>query len=273
MIGNYRVYDTFISDDKQRQEEIGVQLNMLPDHTIDFSFIQKQIQDKIGAFDLSLSQFLRLVGGFYAALDKLSLPEMQRLIDKDIDRKSLTEDDLWEYYSNAVSGNENNPFYQAGITWEEFRDFTLSPNSSGKRKIVNGKSYQPSNFRANAKEYFRNQAYNEANKARLIAAGVKTGDEKLDSQIKTNPDDKTNPLTSLNTQTNDQNAYSSVYNKTAARPTQIVFNINNLANFDRTMISSNAEDKDLITSMEERISRVVYQLFAEAANSAQNTIG
>ncbi|MDE6703106.1 MAG: hypothetical protein K2K00_05470 [Muribaculaceae bacterium] len=49
----------------------------------------------------------------------------------------------------------------------------------------------------------------------------------------------------------------------------MVFNINNLASFDRTTIASSAEERDLITVMEDKIVGAVYQLFAEAANQAQ----
>jgi len=70
----------------------------------------------------------------------------------------------------------------------------------------------------------------------------------------------------------DQQAYASHYDRTAARPTQVVFNINNLANFDRTTVASSAEERDLIATMEDRIAGAVYQMFAEASNQAQRVM-
>ena len=70
----------------------------------------------------------------------------------------------------------------------------------------------------------------------------------------------------------DQQAYASHYDRAAARPTQVVFNINNLASFDRTTVASSAEERDLMAAMEDRIAGAVYQMFAEASNQAQRVM-
>lgn len=74
------------------------------------------------------------------------------------------------------------------------------------------------------------------------------------------------------TSTKDQQAYASHYDRAAARPTQVVFNINNLASFDRTTVASSAEERDLMAAMEDRIAGAVYQMFAEASNQAQRVM-
>lgn len=74
------------------------------------------------------------------------------------------------------------------------------------------------------------------------------------------------------TSTKDQQAYASHYDRAAARPTQVVFNINNLASFDRTTVASSAEERDLMAAMEDRIAGAVHQMFAEASNQAQRVM-
>lgn len=71
------------------------------------------------------------------------------------------------------------------------------------------------------------------------------------------------------TSVNNQTAYASPYERSAAKPTQVIININELAHFDRTAIASNADERDLMAAMEERIAGAVYQIFAEASNQSQ----
>lgn len=62
--------------------------------------------------------------------------------------------------------------------------------------------------------------------------------------------------------------YESHYNRTAARPTQIVFNITNLANFAKTDIKTmNPDNKEFAQELETKVANTVYQMFATAANT------
>lgn len=83
------------------------------------------------------------------------------------------------------------------------------------------------------------------------------------------------PNNSFNTNIPDKDkkhkGYGSRY-KTAARPTQIIFNITNLANFAKTDISHNATDKEIKESIENKISSAVLQLFSTAANAYSGVV-
>ena len=276
VIGNYRVYDTFISEDKQKQEEIGVQLSRLKDGTIDFNFIQMQIQEKIGNFRLNLQQFINLISSFYASLSNLGLDKIAELIWADVEHKHIDRSTALQYWSLQMNQNEGegskfyNDWLKAGYDSGKFIDFVqeedyVKDGWFGKKKntvIIDGKEWFPSQIRhQQIRPFFKNQAVENVKQLRAMAEAANEPNSK----------DKPNP-TGTNPTGTDQKAYASAYNKTAAKPTQIVFNINNLASFDRTMITSDAEEKEIIAAIEERVVSVVYQLFAEAVNTAQNTI-
>lgn len=71
---------------------------------------------------------------------------------------------------------------------------------------------------------------------------------------------------------NSQKEYRNTYDRSAARPTQVVINIDKLANFDRTAIAKNADDRAIITMIEDKIAEAVAMLSAQTLNSASNLI-
>lgn len=107
-----------------------------------------------------------------------------------------------------------------------------------------------------------------------VVAGVDKTKQQADQKDSTN-DNKTNLSNPGNGTANDfqsaadQSGYKSHYDRSAARPTQINIHIDRLANFDRTMVASNAEERDLLASMEGKITDTVYRLFTEAMRSAR----
>lgn len=62
-------------------------------------------------------------------------------------------------------------------------------------------------------------------------------------------------------------AYASHYDKSAARPTVVNININELAHFDRTSVASSAQERDLMAAMEEKIAESIYRLSMTALNN------
>ena len=98
--------------------------------------------------------------------------------------------------------------------------------------------------------------------------------ESKDKVLKTSPTPNTDGKDGKNGTGNPdptkQNDYDSKYDRSAAKPTQIIFNIDKLANFDRTTVAASSEERDLMNSMESKISEVVYRIMAEAMNTANN---
>ena len=71
---------------------------------------------------------------------------------------------------------------------------------------------------------------------------------------------------------NSQKEYANTYDRSAARPTQVVINIDKLANFDRTAITKNVDDRAIITMIEDKIAEAVAMLSSQALNSASSLI-
>ena len=55
-----------------------------------------------------------------------------------------------------------------------------------------------------------------------------------------------------------QDAYASHYDKSAAHPTVVNININELAHFDRTSVANSAQERELMAAMEEKIAESIY---------------
>ena len=84
-----------------------------------------------------------------------------------------------------------------------------------------------------------------------------------------NPENKANPETgstkgTTGSYTPDQSGYANHYQRSAARPTQINFNIQNLVNIDKTEFKS-VEEQEILSKLEFVVSQASTQLAATAA--------
>lgn len=71
---------------------------------------------------------------------------------------------------------------------------------------------------------------------------------------------------------NSQKDYKNTYDRSTAKPTQVVINIDKLANFDRTAIAKNADDRAIIETIENKIAEAIAMLSSQALNSASSLI-
>lgn len=69
-----------------------------------------------------------------------------------------------------------------------------------------------------------------------------------------------------------QKEYQNTYNRTSARPTQVIINIDKLANFDRTAIAGNSDERAIAEAIETKIAEAVAMVSAQALNSASSLI-
>lgn len=70
----------------------------------------------------------------------------------------------------------------------------------------------------------------------------------------------------------DQTEYKNRYDRSAARPTQVIINIDKLANFDRTAIAGNSDERIIAEAIETKIAEAVAMLSSQALNSASGLI-
>lgn len=69
-----------------------------------------------------------------------------------------------------------------------------------------------------------------------------------------------------------QKEYQNTYNRASARPTQVIINIDKLANFDRTAIAGNSDERAIAEAIETKIAEAVAMVSAQALNSASSLI-
>lgn len=69
-----------------------------------------------------------------------------------------------------------------------------------------------------------------------------------------------------------QKDYASTYGRNAAKPTQVIIHIDNLARFDKTAIAGNSDERAIANAIETKIADAVSMLSAQILTTASSTI-
>lgn len=254
IIGDFKVWGSFVSADGKRRADLQLQLSALPDGRIDYSKIIKDVKDKIGNFHLSLNQFSNMLAKVYQMMADAGLisgdkKNLQNIVLRQMvsSHAAITRNDIIDYYQRNIKSNPNSEW--AGVSAQQYADFVLG------HKGNTIKTAKRTATRAEEKSYITRDI------ARRYV-GTTSSTASAPSVTKT----------SKPAAVSNQKDYASSYSPSAARPTQINININELAHFDRTSVASSAEERDLMAAMESKISNAVYQIFATASNQAQRLI-
>jgi len=271
IIGDYHVIYNAVSADGQQQAKIELMLSTLPNGQLNFTNILDQIRTKVTNFNLTLQGFTDIIGTAYkmmaeaGIIDLSDANNLKNQIRHQLNGAKYGDETPRQYYAQWIANNSNSEWVKAGITEKQYVDFVMGRSGNtinlGNRVVTRSGEQQ---------QMYSNISRKTAN---TIIEQNKHLTEKA-KQFGNNNSGTQNTPTSTPTPApaKDQQAYASHYDRTAARPTQVVFNINNLANFDRTTVASSAEERDLIATMEDRIAGAVYQMFAEASNQAQRVM-
>lgn len=254
IIGDYHVIYDIISADGKQQAKIELMLSTLPNGQLNFTNILDQIRTKVTNFNLTLQGFTDIIGTAYKMMAEAGIIDISdannltNLIRHQLSGAEYGDETPRQYWIQWIDNNSNSEWIKAGITEKQYVDFMMGRSGNtinlGNRVVTRSGEQQ---------QMYSNISRKTAN---TIIAGIQN----------------TPTPTPTPAPAKDQQAYASHYDRTAARPTQVVFNINNLANFDRTTVASSAEERDLIATMEDRIAGAVYQMFAEASNQAQRVM-
>lgn len=268
IIGDYHIIYDALSDDGQLQAKIELELSTLSDGSLDFTNILKQIRDKVANFNLTVQGFSDIIGTAYKMMAEAGVIDIK-------DRNSLRNQILHQmtgakyndetprqYYAQWIQNNANSEWVKAGISEKQYVDFIMG--RSGETLNLGNRIVSRSEEK---KQMWRNMAGKTADKILEQNQNLINQAEKMGNQNNNTPQGVSTPTTP--TSVNNQIAYASPYERSAAKPTQVIININELAHFDRTAIASNADERDLMAAMEERIAGAVYQIFAEASNQSQ----
>lgn len=262
----YTLFDEFVSSDGKHRANVNLMLNVLPNGQIDFSSLEHQIMEKVGAFKLNLQKFIDIAATFYNSLGIiLNEGELYRLLHGLVQHKHIDEQTAREYYREHIANNVNNRWYKAGFTEQSYVDFVTSTDGSKKTNFDNGTSSTPAQERVQMRKTMAGDSARAITKANKEQSSKDTS-----STTPANPKTPTTPTVSpspITTGSGSQDVYASHYDKSAARPTVVNINIGEMAHFDRTAITSSSQERDLMAAMEEKITEAVYRLSMAAFNN------
>lgn len=267
IIDDYHVIYNVVSADGQQQTNIELMLSTLPNGRLNFTNILDQIRAKVTNFNLTLQGFSDIIGTSYKMMAEAGVIDindangLKEQIRHRMNGAKYGDKTVQDYWAQWIASNKNSEWIKAGINEKQYVDFIMG--RSGETINLGNRIVSRS---AEQQQMYHNISRKTANtiieqNKHLIDKAQQLGNNNSGTQYTPTP-----------TFTKDQQAYASHYDRAAARPTQVVFNINNLASFDRTTVASSAEERDLMAAMEDRIAGAVYQMFAEASNQAQRVM-
>lgn len=270
VIDDFAVYQKFASADNGVVKELKVRLSMLPNGQIDYSQLINYVKSQCSNLTVSLNSFTDTIAKVYAMMAEAGLVPNDIKSAKDFvasrsknekGQYVLQKNDVIKYFNDNIKNNLNSPWIKAGYTaesyWKALKGDRVIDLGTG--KITSRKE----------KGYIVNKIVNSAVKAEMPKTpNIPSKPGAVTSQGNGSTAQNTGSNTPSTSGAGSQNDYASHYSPGAARPTQVNININELAHFDRTSVTSSADEKDLMAAMETRIANAVYQIFAEASNQA-----
>lgn len=252
LVKNFRIIET-INHDGKTFSDIELMISTLPSGQLDFSNVQTQIQEKVQGFKANTTLFFELADKVYQnliglkAVDDNTNEGIIKWISDNTKNIQLSKDEFNQYYPGELTQNDkNNPAFHL---------------DKERQRIA----------RLNMVREWVNMIYGAIEKNVKNGAN---GAEGTNGTGTTNTDNP-NPNPTSGNGTADptkQDAYESKYTASAARPTQIVLNIDKMANFDRTTIAANADERDMMLGLEQKIAETVYRILAEAMNNAGSMV-
>lgn len=251
------------------KERIEVAFQTLPNGKIDYSGIIEQINQINKNLQLALSDFANMAASVYKKLAELGVApgnyysDWYKFVYSNIEHTTISKDTARQYWREKVRPNlaKAAPWAQ---TEEGYADYvTTSKDVTAGKERVNIRKSTAASIAYNAKDQ---------NDKRLAALKANTP----------NADNKNNPGGSTtgtyggnpkdDKKKHNQKDYANTYDRSAARPTQVIINIDSLARFDRTAIAKNADEQSIVEAIENKIAEAVTMLSAQALNSASSLI-
>ena len=267
IIGDYHVIYNAVSADGKQSANIELILSTLPNGRLNFTNILDQIREKIANFNLTIQGFSDIIGTAYKMMADAGIVDlndrngMQKFIRQNLTGAKYGDSTPRQYYQQWIANNPNSEWVRAGISEKQYVDFIMGRSGEtidlGNRVVSRSteKSQMWNNMSRKTADTIINQ-----NKQKS-GGGPKPN-------IPTKPVSTHTPAPSTSTPSaGTQDAYASHYDKSAARPTVVNININELAHFDRTSVASSAQERDLMAAMEEKIAESIYRLSMTALNN------
>lgn len=262
-----RVYDGMKYPLEIAGKTTNIVLNALPNGRIDTSRIIEQIQQIANNLQLNISDFAKMASSIYEAMAKIGVvpgkyySDFMKFTWSQVQHSDVTATDAGLYFDQYIAKGDKNATW-GGLNRQQYIDYVQSSSGNkgraAKERVMIRKTMS-NNAAINSKRRY-DKTIGNVNK--LTGKGSKT-----DNGSTTGTNAGTDKDKSKN-----QKEYANTYDRSAARPTQVVINIDNLARFDRTVIAKNSDDKAIIEMMENKITEAVTMLSTQALNSASSLI-
>lgn len=266
-----------VAGDEGQKQNIEYQLALMPDGRINFNKIVEQIQQHVASFQAMLSDYADMAAAVYKLLSQLGIEDgsadgAKKYIRNAIKDQAISEQSLREYWQTYIEPNVNSEWRKWGYDEDKYVKFMLGKHADGRQGAIKVKG-ETVKTQSEEKNHILNNITNQSIKTAGLSSIVKSS-ESGKTSIEGNDGVKNgngggrdstgvpHPV--------DQDIYASHYDKSAARPTQIVNHIN--INFDRTAIAANADERDLIAAMEQKLGVVAAQFMAQLTNQITSNI-
>ena len=261
IIGDYHVIYNAISADGKQSANVELILSTLPNGRLNFTNILDQIREKIANFNLTIQGFSDILGTAYKMMADAGLVDLndrnglKKFIRTNLTGAKYGDQTPGEYWDQWIKTNPNSEWLKAGIQKKDYVDFIMGRSGDtidlGNRVVTRAGE----------------QAQMWSNIAGKTADTIISQNKSLtENAQQTGTTTITTPPPS-GSSTPDQLAYATPYEKSAARPTVVNININELAHFDRTSVASSAQERDLMAAMEDKIAESIYRLSMTALNN------
>lgn len=240
-------------------------LNALPNGRIDTSRIITQIQQIAENLQLNISDFAKMASSIYEAMARIGVVpgkyygDFMKFTYSQTQHADVTAADAGAYFDRYIAKGDKNATW-GGLNRQQYIDYIQSSSGNkgraAKERVLIRKTLSD-NAAINAKRQYDKtvKSINNLtgnNKDKGSTSGSNAGTDKNKG--------------------NNQKEYANTYDRSAARPTQVIINIDNLARFDRTAIAGNSDERAIAEAIETKIAEAVAMISSQALNSASSLI-
>lgn len=266
--------------------QINIALHTLPNGRIDYSNIIEQIRTIASNLKLNIADFANMAASVYRTLSDLGVIKgsqyystARKFVYSQIQHAPVSASMAAQWWDAKIGKGNKNAKYK-GRTREQFIK-GVSGNKAGDGFGKDREIIRQTSAYAAADAQVR-QIKAQQVQLKKLANGSKNGAKNTGTK-NTNNGFPNGRLTGGGTSrtgrggngggsTPNQKDYASTYGGGSSRPTQVIIQIDKLANFDRTMIAKDANDQQIIAMVENKISEALMMLSGAALNTVGSVI-
>ena len=266
--GVSKIYSGMIYTADIAGQTIRVAINSLPNGGIDYSNIIEQVGHIAKNLQLNLSNFADMAAQVYSEIANYgNVPtyysSYRKFVRGQLKGATITAEDAGTYWDEKIRPNLS----KATLSWQKDRqtyiNYVTNTNNKGRG--------------AKEREYIRDYAATSAaDNAKRTHDKINLNTNNITNNNKNNPGGSATGSYGGNPKDDkkkhNQKDYANTYDRSAARPTQVIINIDSLAKFDRTAIAKNADEQSIVDAIENKIAEAVALLSTQALNSASSLI-